>query len=182
MEENNEVIVETETTQETETPKTEVPAPEKDYKQMFEDQRRRAEKAEKEAKELLGRLSSNSVLLEEGSDDKEAGRIKNELAEIKAKLAKTEVQEAYPVLKEAWKDFEEFRELEENKGMNLRTAAKAFLVEKGMLEPQRKGLEKPTGGTKTPVSSGMSADEIKKLRETNFRKYTDMLMKGQIKM
>lgn len=179
MNEENEVVVETENPQETETPQT---PPEKDYKQMFEDQRRRAEKAEQEAKELQSRLTSNSVLLEEGTDDKESSRIKNELAEIKAKLAKTEVQETYPILKESWKDFEEFRELEENNGMNLRTAAKAFLVEKGMLEPTRKGLEKPTGGTKTPTSSGMSSDEIKHLRETNYRKYTDMLMKGQIKM
>lgn len=179
MNEENEVVVETENPQEMETPQT---PPEKDYKQMFEDQRRRAEKAEQEAKELQSRLSSNNVLLEEGTDDKESSRIKNELAEIKAKLAKTEVQEAYPILKDSWKDFEEFRELEENKGMNLRTAAKAFLVEKGMLEPTRKGLEKPTGGQKTPTSSGMSTDEIKHLRETNYRKYTDMLMKGQIKM
>ena len=49
--ENEEVVVETEKPQEIETPQTEV-QPEKDYKQMFEDQRRRAEKAEKEAKEL----------------------------------------------------------------------------------------------------------------------------------
>lgn len=178
MEEENEVVVETENPQEIETPQT---PPEKDYKQMFEDQRRRAEKAETEAKELQGRLSSN-VLLEEGSDDKETSKIKNELAEIKAKLAKTEVQEAYPVLKGSWKDFEDFRDEEDNKGMNLRTAAKAFLVEKGMLEPTRKGLEKPTGGQKAPVTSGMSNDEIKHLRETNYRKYTEMLMNGQIKI
>jgi hypothetical protein len=182
--ENEEVVVETENPQENDTLQTEVPAePEKDYKQMFEDQRRRAEKAEREAKELQGRLASNHVTLEEeGSGDEETVAIKSELREIKTKLAKAELLEAHPVLKESWNDFEKFREEDENKGMNLRTAAKSFMVERGLLEPQRKGLEKPTGGTKIPSSTNTSPEEVTKLRTTDHRKYRDMLLKGQIKV
>ena len=99
-----------------------------------------------------------------------------------SKLSKSEVIESHPELKESWSEFEKFREDEDNKGMNLKTAAKAFLVEKGLLNPQRKGLEKSTGGTKAPQTSGMTSDEVKKLRETDFKKYRDMLIKGQIKV
>ena len=89
--------------------------------------------------------------------------------------------ESHPQLKELWSDFEEFRSDPDNKGMNMKTSAKAFLVEKGILEPQRKGLEKPTGGPRAPVSTGMTTEDIKNLRETNFKKYEEMLAKGQIK-
>jgi hypothetical protein len=54
-------------------------------------------------------------------------------------------------------------------------------VEKGLLEPVRKGLEKPTGGDRTPLSSGMSTEEVKSLRETDYKKYREMLKKGLIK-
>lgn len=59
--ENEEVIVETENQQEeTETPEeNKIPkAPEKDYKQMFEDQKRRAEKAELDRKAYEAKLNS----------------------------------------------------------------------------------------------------------------------------
>lgn len=138
----------------------------------------RAKKAEARLKEL----ETNNVLLEEGSGDEEAVKIKAELKDIKSKLAKTELLESHPILKESWGDFEKFREDEDNKGMNLKTAAKAFMAEKGLLEPTRKGLEKPTGGSKTPPSTNMTSEEVKNLRETNYRKYVDMLKKGQIKV
>jgi hypothetical protein len=86
------------------------------------------------------------------------------------------------VLKDKWEELEELRSQSENKGMNLRTAAKAFLVENGLLEAPRKGLEKTTGGPRVPVSSGMTAEDVRILRETNFKKYQEMLEKGQIKI
>jgi len=142
----------------------------------------RAKKAEQEARELKERLelieSTPTVI----SDDVDYGTLQREIAEIKGKLAKTEVIEKYPVLKDSWKDLESFRETEENKGMNLNTAAKAFLIEKGLLDQPRKGLEKQTGGDRVPVSSGMSSDDAKKLRETNYKKYVEMIKKGQIKV
>lgn len=96
--------------------------------------------------------------------------------------AKKDVLIAHPVLKEKWEDFEKYRLDPENKGMNLRTAAKSFLVENGLLDAKRPGLEKPTGGDRVPPSTKMSVEEIKTLRETNFKLYQDMLAKGQIKV
>lgn len=173
--------METETPQETATPQTEVPAPkpDKDYEQMFLDQRRRAEKAEEEAKELKERLQEQTFVPSNNEDD---SSLRNELAEIKQKIAKQEVIETYPLLKESWRDFEAFQENPDNKGMNLKTAAKAFLVEKGILEPQRKGLEKTTGGTRQPIPSGMNPEEVAKLRTTNYEKYRKMVKNGEIKI
>ena len=141
----------------------------------------RAKKAEKEAKELQEELKTYTETPSELGDD-ELGKVKSELSEIKGKLNKSEVISSYPILKESWDEFEEFRSSDENKGMNMRTAAKAFLTEKGLLEPIRKGLEKPTGGPRVPISSGMSVEEVKHLRENDFKKYQVMLLKGQIKI
>lgn len=136
----------------------------------------RAKKAENEAKELRDQIQ------EEAPPDAEEYVKKSELQEIKEKLNKSEVLVSHPLLKETWSEFEEFRSHPDNRGMNIRTAAKAFYVEKGLLDPQRKGLEKPTGGPKTPLASGMSAEDVKRLRESNYRKYQEMLKKGQIKI
>lgn len=142
----------------------------------------RAKKAENEVKELRAQLEVLAINEVPSEDlDENALKFKAELSEIKEKLAKSEVLEAHPELKELWNDFESFREEPENKGLQLKTAAKVFLTEKGILEPKRKGLEKPTGGPKMPLSSGMNHEELKKLRETDHRKYRDMLKKGQIK-
>lgn len=96
--------------------------------------------------------------------------------------AKKDVLISHPILKEKWEEFETFRADPENKGMNLRTAAKAFLTENGLLDPKRIGLEKTTGGSRIPVSDKMSVDDIKTLRETNWPKYLDMVRKGLIKV
>jgi hypothetical protein len=89
----------------------------------------------------------------------------------------------YPLLKEKWHEFETFSQDPENQGMSLKTAAKAFMIENGLLETKpRLGLEKSTGGPRVPVNQDMTVEDIKKLRETNFRKYTEMLEKGQIKI
>lgn len=140
----------------------------------------RAKKAEQRLKELEeARLLEVNVPSDE---DDTVGKLKSEISEIKGKLTRSEVIESYPQLKEVWSDFEQFRSDPENKGMNMRTAAKAFLVDKGLLEPSRKGLEKPTGGPRAPLSSGMSSEDAKRLRETNYKKYLEMVKKGQIKV
>ena len=135
----------------------------------------RAKKAENRVTEL------ENLNIEVPSDPEEEFVRKSEFDEVKHKLNKAEVIEFHPQLKELWSDFETFRSDPDNKGMNMKTAAKAFLVDKGLLEPQRQGLEKPTGGPRTPVSTGMTSEDVKHLRETNFKKYEEMLMKGQIK-
>lgn len=99
-------------------------------------------------------------------------------------LVKQELLSAHPILKEKWFDFEDFCSKPENKGMSMTTAAKAYLIENELVSaPIRRGLEKPTGGNKIPPKSDkMTSEEIKTLRTTNYRKYQDMIRKGQIKL
>lgn len=140
----------------------------------------RAKKAEGRVEKLETQLADNEVLPE--FDDAEVGKLKDDVSELKAELGKSKVLERYPDLKDLWNEFEEFRADPENKGMNLNTAAKAFRVEKGLLEPRREGLEKTTGGKPVSVSSGMSVEEVTKLRNTDYKKYREMIKKGQIKI
>lgn len=138
----------------------------------------RLKKSEQEKDELRAQLSID--LTPSDYDDEKVKKMQVELSEVKEKLTNNEVKEAYPQLKEVWEEFQTFRTDEENKGMSIKTSAKAFLTEKGLLTPKRIGLEKPTGGTRTPVSTKMSNEDIKHLRETNYRKYVEMLSKGLI--
>ena len=160
-------------------------------KTEFDDLQHRAEVSSqnferlKKEEERSAELASQIVALSgqsdpSGQNDEAISKLRLELAEIKVKQAKSEVLEANPQLKEVWSDFEKFRTDEDNKGMNLKTAAKVFLTEKGLLDPRRKGLERPTGGDRTPPQSGMSAEDAKKLRENDYRKYTELVRKGII--
>lgn len=138
----------------------------------------RAKKAEDKASDLEQRLQQYEAPA--GVEPEELGQVKSDVAELRKKLDRSEVIESYPVLKEHWSALEEFRTLDENKGMNLRTAAKAFLVEKGLLEAPRPGLERPTGGPRTPVSTKMIPEEVKQLRENDPRKYREMLLSDKL--
>lgn len=148
----------------------------------LQEEREARRKAEEEL-ELLKSSSSSDVFSDEGKVlqrkiDEQDEKIKTILQDN----AKKDVLMAHPVLKEKWEEFESFRADPENKGMNLKTAARAFLIDNGLLEPQRKGLEKQTGGQRVPVTPEMSVEDIKILRETNFRKYQLMLERGEIKI
>lgn len=149
--------------------------------QNFERLKKEQERREELEAELQTLKADNNV--PSGFEDERVGAIQAELADIKAKQAKTEVIEQFPVLKEVWSDFEAFRADPENKGMGIKAAAKAFMAEKELKNtPRRDGLENPTGGDRTPVASGMTPDEAKKLRETDYKKYSEMVRKGQIKV
>lgn len=108
--------------------------------------------------------------------------LESELSELKTDNTKKDLLTAYPVLRDKWEDFEVFRQNPDNKGMNLRTAAKAFLIENGLLDAPRKGLEKPTGGARTPPTTGVTPEEIAHLRTTNFKEYQRLLKEGKIKV
>lgn len=115
------------------------------------------------------------------SDYSDEGRLLNDkIKSLEDKIERKELEEKFPQLKELSDEFAEFKQdYPRNKAENV---AKLFLQEKGLLEPVRKGLEKPTGGMKAPTVSEMSHDDIKHLRETNYKKYKDMLVKGLIKI
>lgn len=99
---------------------------------------------------------------------------------LQDELALKDVQAQFPMLKELSGEFDEFRK--DYPRHKLANVAKLFLSEKGLIDTPRQGLEKPTGGDRTPPSTGMTSEEIKTLRTTNWPKYQDMLRKGLIKV
>jgi len=107
-------------------------------------------------------------------------KLERELAEERAKETLSALQSTYPALKDKSSEFNEY--LSQNPGVSMVIAAKAFLVDHQLLEtPTRKGLEKSTGGPRAPVKQGLSVEEIEDLRVNNYRKYSDMIRKGEIK-
>ena len=145
-------------------------------------------------KDLEGRLSElEGQLAHNSSDDSDEvfsdeGKIlKRELDRLNAKIAAREEVESlvaittkYPALQDVQKEFNEYRT--KYPLVELESIAKLFLSENGMLNQKRKGLERPTGGDKTPVLSGMTSQDAETLRKNNGKKYREMLKKGQIKI
>ena len=128
---------------------------------------------------LEDKLNNQTIVPSEDLSD-EAKALNAKINSLEDKIERKELEDKFPQLKELSAEFEEFRkEYPRTKGENV---AKLFLQEKGLLEPTRKGLEKPTGGTRTPTAPEMTHDDIKHLRETNYKKYKDMLIKGLIKV
>jgi len=152
------------------------------------DKRRASERKAIELEEELKQLKNTSTSFEDEVFSDEGKTLENkiklldsQLVEIKNENAKKDLQISNPTIKEHWADFEEYQSDPENKGMSLKTAAKAFMVEKGLLDTRRTGLERPTGGEKTVSTKGkMTSADVELLRKTNFRKYMDMLTKDQI--
>ena len=108
--------------------------------------------------------------------------VKTELESTKSELAMERILSANPQLKDKQAEFEEFRSDPANYGMSLQTAAKAFIVEKDLIEKpvQRKGLEPAIGGGRTQPKEGMTPDEIDNLRVTNYREYAKRIRNGTL--
>ena len=109
--------------------------------------------------------------------------LKDQLADITQQSAMKDLLIANPDLKEHLSEFEAYRQDPENKGMSLATAAKAFKIDKGLLDKPRKGLETATGGDRQPSKIGkMTTADVEKLRKTNYPKYVEMLKNDQIQI
>ena len=130
-------------------------------------------------------LESSALSEDDYSDEgrllkKEISTLSQEVKSLKEESEFERLVAQYPVLKEKVKEFKVFQaDYPRNKMENV---VKLFLSENGLIESPRRGLEKPTGGDRTPPLMGITSEEVKTLRETNYRKYEDMLMKGQIKI
>ncbi len=152
----------------------------------LKEEREKRREAESKAKELEEKISSSAPETEvdrspEGLDLLK--RIESQAAEIaamKGNSIKNDVLLSYPQLKDKWTEFEEFYQEPDNKGMNMRTAAKAFLVENGLFTARRKGLEKPTGGDKTPKPAGLTTEEVENIRKNDFRRYKKLIAEGKL--
>ena len=152
---------------------------EREKRRMAEEE---AELLKKENEDLKTSTFSGDYSDEGKALKGEISDLKSELLEVKGELTKKDILITHPVLNDKWAEFEEFRSHPDNKGMNMRTSAKAFMVENGFMEPTRKGLEKPTGGDRTPPQNGMNAEDVKILRTTNFKKYQDLIREGKLKI
>lgn len=140
----------------------------------------------KQLEEELEQLKSSTLPEDEVFSD-EGKALKKQITALTEKINSIEEDKnlqllyaQYPVLKEKSEEFKTFREGYPRTKME--NVAKLYLAENGLLEPVRKGLEKPTGGPRVPITSGMTADDVKTLRETDFKKYQELLSKGLIKI
>lgn len=139
------------------------------------------------AEDKLKSLSTTDLSEPEVVSD-EAKLLKGHIDSLSAKISQMEEDKEleslfvrYPVLKENADKFKDFR-LTEHPRAKIESAAKIYLAENGLLEGRRVGLENPTGGTRAPVTTGMTADDVANLRKNNWKKYQELLSKGLIKM
>lgn len=148
----------------------------------------RAKKAEQKAKEYEARIKELEALETTDEFDTDDDAVRKEVRELNKKLAAIEekaqmetVLSQHPNIKEFAQEFDEFKE--EYQGFPLDKVAKLFIAEKGINETtKRKGLEKAGGGTRTPSPDKMTSDDVKRLRETNFREYKKLLQSGKLKI
>ena len=144
--------------------------PEHLYAALTEERRLR-----KEAEDKLNNLTATPQA-DETSD--EGKLLQKQIDALTDKLELKELHDKFPELKGLSTEFDEFRkDYPRHKGENI---AKIFLSEKGLLEAPRKGLEKPTGGTRVAPSPEMTAKDVETLRKTDYRKYTELIKKGLI--
>jgi hypothetical protein len=145
----------------------------------------RAKKAEDRVRELESRNINNEAPSDEVFSDegkmivnKYVDPLKQTISSLEDRLALKDIHASYPVLKDLSSEFEEFRK--EYPRHKMENIAKLFLSEKGLLEPKRVGLETSTGGDRKPMTSKMTLEQAKDLREKNPRKYREMLKNGQV--
>lgn len=150
----------------------------------------RLKKLEAEKKDLE-ELAKNNIK-DDPSDEvfsDEGKALKNQISSLEGKITSIEEERnlerlynQYPLLREKAGEFIEYRKAEHPKA-KIESVAKLFLAENGLLEPTRKGLEKPSGGTRIPGASGtMTSQEAETLRTTNYKKYREMVKAGTLKI
>ena len=154
----------------------------KSLKEEREKRREDAEKIKLLEEELLKSSTSENVIFSDEGEylKKQISSLSDKIRSIESDKDFQGITNQFPILKEKLDEFKTFQL--DYPSVKLEQVAKLFLSENGLFNKPRKGLEKPTGGSKAPFTTGMTADDIKTLRETNYKKYTEMLMKGLIKI
>lgn len=147
----------------------------------LKEEREKVQRLENELKILKDSPASPEVTTEEGKAlQKKIDEGNARIDALTTDNLRKDLYMQYPALKDKSADFEKYLADPDNEGMSLQTAAKAFMVENN-IPVRRLGLEKPTGGDRQPPSTGMTVEDIRILRETNFKKYQELLKKGIIK-
>lgn len=134
----------------------------------------------RELEEEIARLKANPDADPSGADAAKIAELETQVSGLNDIIAQKDVVIRYPVMKDKWNEFEEFRNSPDNQGMNLNTAVKAFLTENGLLDPVRPGLEKPTGGEPAAPSQKLTTEQIADLRKNNFKEYMRLVNNGTI--
>jgi hypothetical protein len=182
--------------------------PQEDYKQRYVEARKGAEdllhqNKEKEAKiaDLEAKLAKTSENLSQIGLAKKypewdmltetekmilekQEQTEKDLAEMRQEKERHKnleiTKEKFPELNVSSREFETY--CEKYPHVDVDTLAKSFLFEKNPpVEKQRKGLEKPSGGAKTPVADGWTVEEVQRLRTTDEKKYLELVKKGKFK-
>lgn len=146
-----------------------------------EREKRRKLEIELESIKNTSAFSEEEVFSEEGKAlKKQIDSLQFQLKERDERESLNAVYAKYPLLRDKASEFNELRK--QYPLVEIESIAKLFISENGLLEPKRKGLERPTGGDRNPAPSGMSASDVENLRKNSPKKYRDMLKKGQIKI
>lgn len=104
--------------------------------------------------------------------------LETKLVAIEEEKEMEKIYSKYPILRENANEFIEYRKAEHPRA-KIESVAKLFLSEKGLFETERLGLERATGGSRSPQSIGMTAEDVENLRKTNYKEYKLRLMKGE---
>lgn len=154
--------------------------PESNLYAALEEERRARKELERKLKEISEpKVQDDEVFSDEGKALKRnIGELEAEIRTLKESKELEVLYQTYPELKSA-PDFDEFRS--DYSGITLDKVARLYLSEKGLLggQPERKGLEKPSGGSKTPPAS-ITQDDLKRLRENEPRRYIKLIREGKI--
>jgi len=105
--------------------------------------------------------------------------LQQQIKVVEEKILLKDLSEKFPALKDKASEFKDYRN--QYPGVELEKLAKLFLVENDLNEVEpRKGLEKQTGGMRTPQKQGMTVEEVADLRKNNFKKYLQLAREGKI--
>lgn len=170
------------------TPESHLYAALQEERKLRKEEAERAMLLEQELAKLKSPPQAPSAILEEEDMSDEGKALRKEISALNEKMSLMErdrqlerLSIQYPALVDMKDEFEKFAT--DYPRHKLENVAKIFLAEKNLLtaEPARKGLERPTAGPKTPPSSKVLEDDVKRLRETQPRKYLKMLRDGTLK-
>lgn len=144
----------------------------------------RAKKAEEEKKALEQRLSEAQLaqdsFMTEDEVSKKLRELDSKFSRIEEKTRLDATLQKYPSIADKLDEFNEYRA--EYPADKMEMAAKLFLAEKDLLDetPKRKGLEKAIGGRRVTPPIATSNDDVKRLRENNYREYLKQLRSGKL--
>ena len=144
----------------------------------------RAKKAEEEKKALEQRLSEAQLaqdsFMTEDEVSKKLRELDSKFSRIEEKTRLDATLQKYPSIADKLDEFNEYRA--EYPADKMEMAAKLFLAEKDLLDetPKRKGLEKAIGGRRVTPPATTSNDDVKRLRENNYREYLKQLRSGKL--